>query len=176
MAEHESVTNFTERVKTQMTTYWNTISPTGEPVYHTLAAESAKACTGTQAPKDDKEKARQALLAYIIIEKSNNKWFGDLKKELQGNQLQDVGKYPETVAKAMEFLHNYERQNNRNKDWTNRNNTNNTKNGNNDRNTNCTPETPQAFSCSYPITGAVWSVGVEPVMKLKVNVPSTLSL
>ena len=71
--EHESVTNFTERVKTRVTTYWNTISPTGEPIYHALAAKYAKACTGMQAPEDDEEKARQALLSYIIIKKSNDK-------------------------------------------------------------------------------------------------------
>ena len=62
-----------------------------EPTYHALAAEYAKERTGTQAPEGDAEKARQALTAYIIIKKSNNKWLGDLKKELQGNQLWDVG-------------------------------------------------------------------------------------
>ena len=45
--EHESVTNFTKRVKTRVTTHWNTISPTEEPIYHALAAKYAKERTGT---------------------------------------------------------------------------------------------------------------------------------
>ena len=78
--EHESVTDFTERVKTQVTTYWNTISPTGEPIYHALAAEYAKERTGMQAPEDDEEKARQALLSYIIIQEVQRQTIRGSKK------------------------------------------------------------------------------------------------
>ena len=49
----------------------------------------------------------------------------------------------------MEFLHDYERQNNCKKDRSNHDNTNNSNNTNN-RNMNCTPETPQASFTQLP--------------------------
>ena len=48
-------------------------------------------------------------------------------------------------------------------------------NTNKDRNTNRTLKPHKHLSHSYPITGAVWSVGAEPVTELEVTVPSILS-
>ena len=39
--EHESVTDFTERVKSRVFTLWNTIDPNSKPTYHALAKECA---------------------------------------------------------------------------------------------------------------------------------------
>ena len=50
----------------EVTTYWNTISPMGEPIYHALAAEYAKARTGMQAPEDDMRR-KQDKPSYHIL-------------------------------------------------------------------------------------------------------------
>ena len=82
-------------------------TPNGQPIYHDLALEYAAANNRTTANADYQQSARDSLMTYLIINKANDKQFKPLKEDLETIQTRGVAKYPDTITKAMEFLHNY---------------------------------------------------------------------
>ena len=112
--------------------------------------------------------AREAVLACALIEKADDERFKDLKESLLTNQSQDVGKYPDTMVKAIEFLHDHEKNAKKKKSGT--------------------TAKPAPAPASEPlkrrlhklllatVTGSAASVAAPVVMEAKDDVPSTTLL
>ena len=76
------------------------------------------------------KKAREQVLAFQLINRANQKRFGDLKQEIQKLESRDVEKYPATMTKAMETLQEHKQQKKRETKQQNKGQNQNQKNPN----------------------------------------------
>ena len=97
----EPISAYAERLKSRMNLMWKTMEPEGNVIYcelvDTLVSESE---SGKVTNKEAAAKARERILAFHLINRANNKRFGDLKEEIKKLESRDIEKYPETFVKS----------------------------------------------------------------------------
>jgi len=106
---NETVSSYTERLKSRMKVFWETMAEDGDVNYPELADKILSEDSNISSTEARKQ-ARERVLAFQLINKANNRRFGDLKEEIQKLESRDVEKYPTTLTKAMETLQDHEVQ------------------------------------------------------------------
>ena len=106
---NETVSSYAERLQSRMKVFWETMAENGDVNYPELA-DKISSDDSSISITDARKQAQERVLAFQLINKANNRRFGDLKEEIQKLESRNVEKYPMTLTKAMETLQDHELQ------------------------------------------------------------------